>query len=794
MTNATLNGKVFLALALGAALAVQADTAVYDETTGFVTCVTKKAGYITDASTWSDATDFPNNNTNYYVGSAYEVKCGAFETTKSATAFTPSLYVAGLVKAGGTTGNTMTFSDLRLLSGATLESYNVPTWNGTLTILTPEGTMPVTFSHNRDSYSFKLAMDVVGDANARIVMSGTTPGCLMTRSGDWSGFYGTYTVRDNYTITDSTRAFSAPGTIAFGKGCTFNQYTKATSSFGNLTFGDNAMANCRVLSVDGRFAVGADSDVTISEGSSFGTLSLGAGTTLHSLGAATIAAKLELGDGLLISCQPSIEALQADDRFVPVFYLSPACVAAGLPSLEGVSTGLEQAYLFLSGVPSYRDNPDVPGGKILGVTYNKVITNVSTFKVDQTAAKTDAHATQHIFQVGSDMDWAWSDGQYPQKDCVYYSSKAFVLCEKCVLPDVLVANNGATFHMNGTFDFGDLRLVDGLYYNRWSNLTVTGRVGIFGENVVFQAYLGRYQTFEADLYGAGNIELRSYYPEDGSVGHYRFFGDNSAWSGRLSFGKKYSTDKAFRLCEKDHVRLHVDNSTALGDGTATFAYDTIHLSEYAEILVEKTASFTNACRGVYVETNGAISVSADKIASFAAPFTFSLGATLRKNGAGTLILGGPLKFLSADGVSVVESAGTEEGNVIVNAGSLAVADCNALNGAKLTFADGTALVVSADATGDLKTNGARFDKIAAPFATDVPVRIETADPSKLTETSYSVGLVTVKAADAESVKLSVTSGIRGFRVTSVTSAPGAVADTVTFTATLEKQGLMLILR
>ena len=335
-----------------------------------------------------------------------------------------------------------------------------------------------------------------------------------------------------------------------------------------------------------------------------------------------------------------------------------------------------------------------------------------------------------------------------------------------------------------------LRMANGNMYVRYDSATVTGRIGIYASSIYFRTYQGRTLRLNADIYGEGNMDFRVYYPSGTSVSKFYLSGDNSDWSGGLYFSKYDQSGKTYVLSEQNHVKLYVNNSASLGGGTTEFAYNKIQLNDYAEILVTENVDFTNACRGVYVKANGAISVDEGRTARFAAPVT--MDGTLRKNGAGTLVLGGPMRFLSGK-ASVEDPVG--DGNLVaVTAGSLAVADCNALNGAKLSFAEGTALVVSADAIGDLKTNGARFDKIAAPFETDVPVRIETADPSKLTETSYSVGLVTVKAADAESVKLSVTSGIRGFRVTSVTSAPGAVADTVTFTATLEKQGLMLILR
>lgn len=404
---------------------------------------------------------------------------------------------------------------------------------------------------------------------------------------------------------------------------------------------------------------------------------------------------------------------------------------------------------------------------------------------------------------------AWSDHDLPHQGPVYVAG--LVNDESSVLwtPiqsemtvydafSTLVLETGCTLCLrhehNRAAVFGDLR--------------ISGRTAIWGPNVDTEilagnlflsegarlsvcTYNNRNIRIDSNVSGPGDIRFS---PQSGTSAYkcnYSLTSCNTNFSGRI----EVSSDSDATLTS-NYAQLTITNAYNLGGNLPEFVPNALSLANKAQLTV-KGGDLTLSAesnRGILVSTrDGRLNVPT-ATDTFTVDWPVTMGpVTLWKEGAGRLVLGRPLRFWTGD-ESVENPVAGKAYAVEVTAGTLAVTDCNALNGAKLSFADGTALVVSADASGDLKANGARFDKIAEPFATDVPIRIEATDPAALTETSYSVGLVTVKAVDAESVKLSATSSIRGYKVTSVTSAPGAVADTVTFTATLEKHGLMLILR
>ena len=482
--------RQFLRRTTGAALVALtafcafAEPDVYDETTGFVTCLTtKSAGFVMDPTTWSDGVPV-HNDTNYYVGVGYSAKTGDYDATSKSATFAPSLYVAGQIGTSGQASNVMIFDDLRMLPGSTLYNSSVPTWKGKMTVLTPEGSDPVTLSHNRVEYAMKLALAVVGDANARIVMSGRTAGCSMTRSGDWSGFHGTFSVRDGYTVDDSGSVFSTPGTVAFGNGGVYNQHAKAMARFGNLTFGDNATANCRTVAVENVFCTGVDCLVKVSGGSSFGTFSVGAGTAIEFQGVEptiSIAEKLAFGAGVTIVYPSQLSSVLTEaDPFLPMMRLSAACVAAGLPSLDDV--GVRVSGLSVGDMPkdvalAYRDGE--AGGKILGVTYARMIENLQG-NIQQDCSLQN-HATLHRFLGGDGETDCWSGGHYPQPTDDCYSVNSLGLCNSCVPPRTLVMGKG-TLYVAGGCAACDIKMLDGsLVYCRYNgSATLNGSIGLYG--------------------------------------------------------------------------------------------------------------------------------------------------------------------------------------------------------------------------------------------------------------------------------------------------------------------------
>ena len=188
------------------------------------------------------------------------------------------------------------------------------------------------------------------------------------------------------------------------------------------------------------------------------------------------------------------------------------------------------------------------------------------------------------------------------------------------------------------------------------------------------------------------------------------------------------------------------------------------------------------------------------------PLTIKSPVTLlggqQKWGNGPLALGGPLKFGET---SVDEQA---EGNVTdcylsVREGSVKPLTADAFNGYRFLFYSGTSIVLDWNATGDLRTYGLRATKrivagqnhISGNNDYVIPITFDTGDVTELDGLEETHGLVTVPTAEADHVRacIKAVKPFKGVRVT-IVETTDAAAGTTTFSAHVEKTGVILIIR
>jgi hypothetical protein len=183
------------------------------------------------------------------------------------------------------------------------------------------------------------------------------------------------------------------------------------------------------------------------------------------------------------------------------------------------------------------------------------------------------------------------------------------------------------------------------------------------------------------------MNANNYYPRNNG-GTLYLGGMNTNWTGKLytSWEKDGASPD---VSETTHMHVVIGDARNLGGGNATFLHDAVTLKGYTEIRVTNTTEFAESNRGFLVLENGCLNIDDSMTATLRAPAT--LDGTLRKTGGGTLALGGKLRFGTNDDLE--DGTGPTDGRnaILVQSGALKVVGVDALDGAALTFSEGTSL-------------------------------------------------------------------------------------------------------
>ena len=262
--------------------------------------------------------------------------------------------------------------------------------------------------------------------------------------------------------------------------------------------------------------------------------------------------------------------------------------------------------------------------------------------------------------------------------------------------------------------------------------------------------IGGYVELDGPISGSGVISM-SGNSANGSNGRVWLNGDNSSYKGKIKLSVGNATPNDTDVFQT----LYVADGNNLGGAMDEFAYDALTLEAYA-LLCTTNGSVTLAGglnRGLYVNDVGRIRAEAGHTLSVGWPLT--LNGTLRKEGEGTLLLGGEAMFTPVDGVP--SDTPTANANIVqMKAGGIGVTSARALDGMELKFEPGSRLTVKADADdADLLARGLVNSKAATPFAVDggldrIPVEIVSNEPPP--SGRFTVAVATVPAASAGAVQ------------------------------------------
>lgn len=294
-------------------------------------------------------------------------------------------------------------------------------------------------------------------------------------------------------------------------------------------------------------------------------------------------------------------------------------------------------------------------------------------------------------------------------------------------------------------------------------------------------------TIASDLCGDGQLtfNVRNGSTEAG-FNSLTLTGDNAAFAGKLAFNQK--------------MTVAVSDAQAFGGAHPSVDYMAVSFLGGSKFRPTAPLVFDEPTCGFAFGASAFIYSTTENPLTIKSPVTLLGGQ--QKWGNGPLALGGPLKFGET---SVDEQA---EGNVTdcylsVREGSVKPLTADAFNGYRFLFYNGTGIVIDWNATGDLRTYGLRATKritagqnhISGNNDYVIPITFDTGDVTELDGLEETHGLVTVPTAEADHVRacIKTVKPFKGVRVT-IVETTDAAAGTTTFSAHVEKTGVILIIR
>lgn len=693
---------------------------------------------------------------------------------------------------------------------------------------------PVTFSANA-SIIQSFGMDVDGDENQNITFTTVKndSACndavyTINASSDWSNYHGSILITNDCSVTNLTRvrfdATELPAHVTVAPNCEFKTYGNSINLAG-LT----ERTETRVYIDDkstwtvGDFAV--DANVTLQFKDTTARFVVTNSLTIRS-GSLT----LKLNDG-------GFDMTNGEVAPIGLLSFGPNVDLTGVTTDTFIYEGFVK-----SGMPTVTfalERDEETGMTTLVARRKKIVIRESKYETTNPLSSHFWHAEKN-----ASNEFCWTDHQAPHDGADYY------LTAGATPPGTGKATDGFTFagdsliikgtakgvgfvNANGNtsttafWDFKDLRIIGDANTYVWfrtyngnqpsrsfggtslSTWELRGKVTIAeGTSLHHSPYNSRMHYVTGEHFGSGSIELSSYQGTaavGGNTGRIMLNALNTNYTGRIYFNHPYYEKKEKESGvvqytipdETVHVWLYMNDGRNLGGPIPAFSYNALSVNDWGRLVAldEKSNDLVldQANRGIWVGWVGQFDVpKATTTLTIRNPITLS--GNLYKRGAGTLALASPLRFAENNNVDEIGTPRANSNLVTVTEGSVKVTHPNALNGAAVTFAEGTKLIipVSADATTELARFGAINTKGNGGFgstATDskIPVAFELPVEQPLTMTA---AICTVKSESALSPNSFTITRPRGYSVT-VEAVTDDAAQTKTFKATFERKGVIL---
>ncbi|MCQ2391583.1 MAG: hypothetical protein MJ240_09180 [Kiritimatiellae bacterium] len=306
----------------------------------------------------------------------------------------------------------------------------------------------------------------------------------------------------------------------------------------------------------------------------------------------------------------------------------------------------------------------------------------------------------------------WSDGAYPTPDKDYLidggysirpqSSRGTLVFEGRSLT---FSESGGTMAMRAATQVVDRLQLDvtkanvkfdhysGGYYSQdpyaaGGKMNLQGHMSIIQRGGSYAAYAiladTRMLIFDTEISGNGDFVESLSSANESACCFLEFTGDNSKWTGRLTF----STSS--KLSPTSRAYLFFTDKRNLGGSPATFTHNALYLPWYGCLVPRAAATLDTPNRGIFVE-NGAV-ISNDFALTVCERITYA--GALRKWGAGLLRLGGEAPRFTHSQLAT-PLVGTNVLDVVQ--GGLTPVSAAAFEGLAVRFAEGTCLALDAAA-------------------------------------------------------------------------------------------------
>ena len=279
-------------------------------------------------------------------------------------------------------------------------------------------------------------------------------------------------------------------------------------------------------------------------------------------------------------------------------------------------------------------------------------------------------------------------------------------------------------------------------------------------------------------------------------------GDHSGYAGKYLLTIEYPDKIVFG---DQFMSLRVFDAASLGGPRPEFAYDALKIEHAGRLEAYDSFTMDEPTRGVFVSGQGRFYVVANKTLAIKEQLT--VNGRVYKEGAGTLALGGALRYLDSGGVvTSTPPADAMNRTFYVTGGRVKPLTADAFEGLDVVFSNKTSKlevglamdVAPADAT--LLAKGICNTNSSAPFAWQsdaaspkITIRLDCDDETP--KECYEFAVMTLSSAVADSVfdrvKFVKPAGFTKYGV-KTRRTYDAVANTATLHATLEPSGLMML--
>ena len=281
-------------------------------------------------------------------------------------------------------------------------------------------------------------------------------------------------------------------------------------------------------------------------------------------------------------------------------------------------------------------------------------------------------------------------------------------------------------------------------------------------------------------------------------------GDNSAYAGKMTV--TLDTPSNLRFADR-FMSLRVSDAASLGGARSEFAYDALKIEHAGRLEAYGSFTMDEPTRGVFVSGQGRFYVESGETLSLKEQLT--VDGRVYKEGAGTLALGGALRFLDSEG-ELTETPPAEATNrtFYVMGGRIKPLSAHSLDGLDVVFSNktsqldvGLAMDIEPD-DAELLAKGICNAKSVNPFGVQsddegekINISLQCANPVEGKIYEFAVMTLTNTVADAVFDKLVFTrpAGLAHYKL-ELERVSDTEAGTKTLRATLKVHGFQMSIR